>query len=161
MTESHDMTRRELKRAIDAAHDDYLGVLDSIAHLAGCFPASPRQLQENPETRGAAARAWASFKAKQDELNQEYFAPRDAAALEREKAEHEAETNQVRLRQAYGNRNEAVNNLNHERDRIDSMRDAGIAVSDDEAAQILATAQAQIDHWIAEIDRLAAAQPPA
>ena len=153
----HDMTRLELKREINLALDQYLAELDTIAKQAGCYPASARQLQANPETRKVAARAWAAFDARQDELNQEYFAPRDAAALARDKAEHEVEKNHDRLRQAYENRVQAVRNLNNERDRISEMRYAGIKVSDDEVAQIVATARAQVDHWAAEIDRLSGA----
>ena len=147
-------TKAELKQKTDFALSEYYDELDKIAADAGMTISSTRAIQENPDTRQAGAAAWAQFKARQDELEREYMAPRDAAALRHEKAEHDAAKHDALLDQAYDNLEWAIKNLNNERNRLAAMRDAGIVVSSDEADQIKTTAQAQIDHWSAEIDRL-------
>ena len=82
------------------------------------------------------------------------FAPRDARALEREKAKSDEDKAVVRLGQARENLAQAQRNLGNEDARINAMRGAGIVVTDAEADHIIETAQAQVDHWDAEVDRL-------
>ena len=150
-----DMTRAELKQLVDAAYDDYLDELDHIAEEAGLtLPASPRQVQDDPETHDAAAAAYAVFQHRQDELNDEYFAPRDARATERRKAKDGEHHRIILLAQAQENISEARLFLRQEETRIDAMHRAGIEVTDAEAAGIIAAAQAKIDHWRAVIVQL-------
>ena len=82
-------------------------------------------------------------------------ATKDAHALARQKAESEADTTKVLYAQALDNLVEAKNNVNRERDRIRAMKGAGITVTPEEENQIIATAQAQVDHWEEEVERLA------
>ena len=153
------MTRDELKERIQSAYDAYLDKLDAIAKAAGTYPSSPREIQHDPDTRVAAALAWVKFKHEQDEFNDEFNAPRDAAALAREKAKQMGSLIATRLSQARDNLVQASLNLKNEHKRIDAMRRAGIPVTPDEAAGIIAKAQAQIDHWQSEIDRLKTEMP--
>ena len=148
------MTRDELKAEIDELYDEYLDALDKLAEEAGIAPASPREVQDNPATSAAAAAAWATFQHRQDELNAEYFAPRDANALAREKAAQAVDDQAVHLRQAQANLEQAYSFLDQERRRVAAMRSAGIVVTAAEEAGIIAAAQAKIDHWQQEVDGL-------
>ena len=118
------------------------------------MPPSPRQVQDDPRTHAAAAKLWAEFSAAQDRLNAEYFAPRDAAALAREKAKEGGNANASREAQAEANLEEAWDNMGREKIRILAMQAAGITVTDEERAHIIQTAQAQVDHCQEEVARL-------
>ena len=89
-------TKDELKLKITAAYDDYLDKIEALGNEHGIEPPSPRQVQDNPDTHAAAAKLWAEFSAEQDRLNAEYFAPRDAAALAREKTKEGFNTDALR-----------------------------------------------------------------
>ena len=147
-------TKDELKLKVSVAYDDYLDKIEALGSEYFIEPPSPREVQDDPRTHAAAAKLWAAFNAEQDRLNAEYFAPRDAAALAREKAKRNNTTNAVREAQANANLLEAKNNLGREEERIFAMRHAGITVSEAQAAHIIETAQAQVDHCQEEVDRL-------
>ena len=149
-------TKAELKLKITAAYDGYLDKIEALGNQYQIVPPSPRQVQDDPRTHAAAAKLWAAFQHEQDDLNAEYFAPRDAAALARKKAEQAGTADAARESQAESNLKEAMDNLVRERRRIVSMRDAGITVTDEERKHIIETAQAQVDHCQEEVDRLKA-----
>ena len=150
-------TKDELKLKITAAYDAYLDKIEALGNENGIVPPSPRQVQDDPRTHAAAAKLWAAFNAEQDRLNAEYFAPRDAAALRREKAKQNGTADAVRKAQANANLLDAEANFDREENRILAMRHAGITVTEVEAAHIIETAQAQVDHCQEELDRLKAA----
>ena len=147
-------TKDELKLKISAAYDSYLDAIEALGNQHGIMPPSPRQVQDDPDTHADAAKLWAEFSAAQDRLNAEYFAPRDAAALRREKAEKNGNADAVREAQANANLLDAEANFDREENRILAMRAAGITVTEAEAAHIIETAQAQVDHCQEEVDRL-------
>ena len=149
-------TKEELTLKITAAYDDYLDKIEALGNENGIVPPSPRQVQDDPRTHAAAAHLWAEFSTEQDRLNAEYFAPRDAAALRREKADKEGTGNIAREGQAEGNLMEAEDNVGREERRIASMRAIGITVTDEEEAHIIETAQAQVAHCQEEVARLKA-----
>ena len=93
-------TKEELKLKITAAYDDYLDAIEALGNEHGIMPPSPRQVQDDPRTHAAAAHLWAAFSTEQDRLNAEYFAPRDYAALRREKAEQAGNADAARKAQA-------------------------------------------------------------
>ena len=149
-------TKSELKLKISAAYDAYLDAIEALGHQFGISPPSPRQVQDDPRTHAAAAKLWATLQHEQDDLNAEYFAPRDAAALARKKAEQAGTADAAREAQAQANLQEAMGNMSREASRILAMRAAGITVTADEEAEIIDTAQAQVDHCQEEVDRLKA-----
>ena len=153
-----ELTREKLKELINEAYDDYLDKLDELAEDADIAPASPRQVQDNPATHAAAARAYAAFEQRQNELNAKYAAPRDAAALAREKAASDEQTRATQLAQAQENLQQAEDFQMQEYARIQAMRSAGIKVSADESAGISAAAQAKVDHWSQVVDDLQQAE---
>ena len=109
------------------------------------------------DTHAAAAKLWAAFSAEQDRLNAEFFAPRDAKAVAREKADQAGKADLLREKQAEANLQEAMGNMSREATRILAMRRAGITVTVAEEAHIIQTAQAQVNHCQEEVDRLKAA----
>ena len=147
-------TKDELKLKITAAYDSYLDAIEALGNEYGIQPPSPRQVQDDPRTHADAANLWAAFNTEQDRLNAEYFAPRDAAALAREKAEKNGTADAARENQAEENLLEAENNMDREAQRIIAMKSAGITVTDEEVDHIIETARAQIDHCQEEVDRL-------
>ena len=149
-----DLSLAAAKEQADAAYDVYLDGIDDLAGQFGISPPSPRLVQDDPRTHAAAAQLFATFRAEKDRIDAEYFAPRDARALEREKAESAEDKALVRLAQARENLAQAQNNFWAEQGRISAMRGAGIVVTAAEADHIIATAQAQVDHWQAVVDRL-------
>ena len=150
------MTKDELKLKITAAYDDYLDKIEALGNDHAIMPPSPRQVQDDPRTHAAAAKLWAEFNTAQDRLNAEYFAPRDAAALRREKAEQTGKADAVREAQAEANLLDAEANRDREELRVIAMKAAGITVTDEEEAHIIETAQAQVAHCQEEVDRLKA-----
>ena len=151
-----ELTEFDVKMLVDEAYDRYLDVLAKLAFDHGFAPASSREVQDDPRTRAAAAQAYAAFSREQDEINAQYFAPRDAHALAKEKAKEEGNTHAVLCSQAQGNLEQAESNLDREDQRITAMRHAGIEVTDAEATEIIARAQGEVDHWQSEADKYAA-----
>ena len=134
------MTKDELKLKITAAYDVYLDAIEALGNAHDIVPPSPRQVQDDPRTHAAAAKLWAAFNAEQDRLNAEYFAPRDAAALAREKTKEGFNTDALREGQARQNLIQAQDHEYREEKRILAMRAAGITVTDEEEAHIIETA---------------------
>ena len=149
------LTRAEVKLQVDAAYDTYLDAITALGESFGISPPSPRLVQDDSRTHAAAARLYATFSAEQDRINAEYFAPRDARALARQKAESDEDRANVRYAQARDNLAEAQRNFDHEVTRVADMRTAGITVTIEEETHIIATARAQVDHWQSEVARLA------
>ena len=118
-------TKEELKLKITAAYDAYLDKIEALGNAYDIEPPSPRKVQDDPRTHAYAAKLWAAFNAEQDRLNAEYFAPRDAAALAREKAKEGGNADAAREAQAEANLTEAENNEYREKKRISAMRESG------------------------------------
>ena len=137
------MTRANLKKQVNLAYDTFLDGIEALAEQYGIMPPSVRMVDDDPRTTEAAATLWATFKAQQDWLNEQYADPTDSKAAAREAREQR----ETALRTAEGLVAAAEETLREKQEAADNAENAGVepdtqAVTDAETA--LTDAQANL-----------------
>ena len=67
------MTKAELAAQCHVALKSYLDQLDALVEREGIFP-SPRVVMNDPRTADEAEADWDAYKAKEQKINDQYFA---------------------------------------------------------------------------------------